>query len=94
MPMIMGHFQDPGCTSCARRSQSGYRRWRGDAACRIALGRRLGLVTLDAAFEVWHYEQADPIWLTGRVTQVTGMGCRPRISAAAFAGDEAAKAAC
>ncbi len=56
------------------------------------LGRRLGLVTLDQAFEVWHYEQADRYGLSGRVVHVTGMGCSPADFSAAFAGDAEAKA--
>src|SRR5512140_3602512 len=41
------------------------------------LGRRLGLVTLDPVFEVWHYEQAERYGLRDRVVHVTGLGCKP-----------------
>jgi Asp/Glu/hydantoin racemase len=90
---VMGHFQDPGLYEL-RSALSIPAIGVGEATLLAAsqLGRRLGLVTLDAAFEVWHYEQADRYGLTGRVTQVTGMGCRPEDFGAAFAGDEAAKA--
>ncbi len=75
---VMGHFQDPGLYEL-RSALSIPAIGVGEATLLAAsqLGRRLGLVTLDAAFEVWHYEQADRYGLTGRVTQVTGMGCRP-----------------
>ena len=56
------------------------------------LGRRLGLVTLDPVFEVWHYEQAERYGLGDRVVHVTGLGCKPEDFAAAFAGDQAAHA--
>ena len=90
---VMGHFQDPGLYEL-RSALSIPAIGVGEATLLAAsqLGRRLGLVTLDAAFEVWHYEQADRYGLTGRVTQVTGMGCRPEDFGADFAGDEAAKA--
>ena len=41
------------------------------------LGRRLGLVTLDSAFEVWHYEQADRYGIGSRIVKVVciGVGC-------------------
>jgi allantoin racemase len=89
---VMGHFQDPGLyelRSALEIPVIGT----GEATLLAAsqLGRRLGLVTLDAAFEVWHYEQAERYGLGGRVVHITGMGCRPEDFAAAFAGDQAAK---
>jgi len=56
------------------------------------LGRRLGLVTLDPVFEVWHLEQAERYGLGDRVVHVTGMGCKPEDFADAFAGNEATQA--
>lgn len=89
---VMGHFQDPGLyelRSALTIPVVGV----GEATLLAAsqLGRRLGLVTLDSAFEVWHYEQADRYGLSGRVVHVTGMGCRPEDFSAAFAGDATAK---
>ncbi len=90
---VMGHFQDPGLYEL-RSALTIPVVGTGEATLLAAsqLGRRLGLVTLDAAFEVWHYEQADRYGLSGRVAHVTGMGCRPEDFSAAFAGDAAAKA--
>jgi Asp/Glu/hydantoin racemase len=90
---VMGHFQDPGLyelRSALEIPAIGV----GESTLLAAsqLGRRLGLVTLDVAFEVWHYEQADRYGLGGRVVHVTGMGCKPEDFAAAFAGDQAAHA--
>lgn len=86
---VMGHFQDPGLyelRSALRIPVIGT----GEATFHAAaqLGRRLGLVTLDPAFEVWHYEQADLYGLGGRVSGVVGMGCHPADFDACFAGDE------
>jgi len=57
---VMGHFQDPGLYEL-RSALTIPVVGTGEATLLAAsqLGRRLGLVTLDAAFEVWHYEQAD-----------------------------------
>ena len=90
---VMGHFQDPGLyelRSALRIPVIGA----GEATLLAAsqLGRRIGLVTLDPVFEVLHLEQADRYGLGGRVTHVAGLGCRPQDFAAAFDGDEAAKA--
>jgi allantoin racemase len=90
---VIGHFQDPGLyelRSALEIPAIGV----GESTLLAAsqLGRRLGLVTLDVAFEVWHYEQADRYGLGGRVVHVTGMGCKPEDFAAAFAGDQAAHA--
>ena len=89
----MGHFQDPGLYEL-RSALTIPVVGAGEATLLAAsqLGRRLGLVTLDAAFEVWHYEQADRYGLYGRIVHVTGMGCRPEDFSAAFAGDAAAQA--
>ncbi|MEI2384448.1 aspartate/glutamate racemase family protein [Breoghania sp. JC706] len=91
--VVMGHFQDPGLhelRSALRIPVIGT----GEATLLAAstLGRRLGLVTLDPVFEVWHREQADLIGLGGRVTHVTGMACKPEDFSQAFAGDETARA--
>lgn len=90
---VMGHFQDPGLYEL-RSALAIPVVGAGEATLLAAsqLGRRLGLVTLDAAFEVWHYEQAERYGLGGRVVHVTGMGCLPEDFSAAFAGDAAAKA--
>jgi allantoin racemase len=90
---VMGHFQDPGLYEL-RSTLTIPVIGTGEATLLAAsqLGRRLGLVTLDAAFEVWHYEQADRYGLAGRITHVTGMGCRAEDFSAALAGDETAKA--
>ncbi|MBR0799026.1 hypothetical protein JQ615_26930 [Bradyrhizobium jicamae] len=90
---VMGHFQDPGLYEL-RSALAIPVIGAGEATLLAAsqLGRRLGLVTLDQAFEVWHYEQADRYGLGGRVVHVTGMGCRPEDFSAAFAGDAEAKA--
>lgn len=89
---VMGHFQDPGLyelRSAVRIPVIGT----GESTLLAAsqLGRRIGLVTIDACFEVWHYEQADRYGLGGRVTQVAGIGCRPEDFSAAFAGDVEAR---
>jgi allantoin racemase len=90
--VVMGHFQDPGLyelRSALRIPVVGA----GEATLHAAsqLGRRLGLVTLDPAFEVWHYEQAELYGLGSRISGVSGMGCRPEDFNACFAGDIAAK---
>src|SRR5256886_15693732 len=89
---VMGHFQDPGLYEL-RSGLDIPVIGAGESTLLAAsqLGRRLGLVTLDAAFEVWHYDQADRYALSGRVVHITGMGCRPEDFSAAFAGDAAAK---
>lgn len=90
---VLGHFQDPGLYELRSALQIPVA-GAGEATLLAAsqLGRRLGLVTLDAAFVVWHHEQADRYGLGSRVAQVVGMGCVPADFAAAFAGDEAAHA--
>lgn len=89
---VMGHFQDPALyevRSTVRIPVVGA----GESTLLAAsqLGRRLGLVTLDQVFEVWHLEQAERYGLGGRIAQVVGMGCKPEDFAAAFAGDMDAK---
>jgi Asp/Glu/hydantoin racemase len=88
---VMGHFQDPGLYEL-RSALAIPVIGTGESTLLAAsqLGRRLGLVTLDPVYEVWHLEQADRYGLNGRVIQVTGLGCEPRDFADAFAGDPAA----
>ncbi|MFC3219472.1 aspartate/glutamate racemase family protein [Tianweitania populi] len=90
--VVMGHFQDPGLyelRSALRIPVVGA----GEATLHTAsqLGRRLGLVTLDRAFEVWHHEQAELYGLGRRIQGVVGMGCRPEDFNACFAGDAIAR---
>jgi len=90
---VMGHFQDPGLyelRSALRIPVVGA----GEATLLAAsqLGRRIGLVTLDPVFEVWHLEQAERYGLASRVCHVTGMGCRPEDFDRCFSGDDTAKA--
>ena len=78
---VIGHFQDPGlyeARSALRIPVIGT----GEASLHFAsqLGRRIGLVSIDQVFEVWHYEQAERY----------GLGAIPEDFAAAFAGDEEA----
>src|SRR5271155_236662 len=85
---VLGHFQDPGLyelRSALNIPVIGV----GEATLFAAaqLGRRLGLVTLDPVFEVWHLEQAERYGLGGRVCHVKGMSCVPQDFSAAFAGD-------
>lgn len=91
---VMGHFQDPGLyelRSALRIPVIGA----GESTLLAAtqLGRRIGLITLDPAFETWHFEQADLYGIGGRVTHVTGLGLRPEDFNEVFAGDAAKKAA-
>lgn len=90
---VMGHFQDPGLYEL-RSALDIPVIGTGEATLLAAsqLGRRLGLVTLDPVFEVWHYEQAERYGLGGRVVHVTGLGCKPEDFTDAFAGDHAAQA--
>ena len=88
---VIGHFQDPGlyeARSALRIPVIGT----GEATLHYAaqLGRRIGLVSIDQIFEVWHYEQADRYGLGGRVVAVAGLGAVPEDFAAAFAGDDEA----
>jgi Asp/Glu/hydantoin racemase len=88
---VIGHFQDPGlyeARSAVRIPVIGA----GEASLHFAaqVGRRIGLVSIDQVFEVWHYEQADRYGLGDRVVAVTGLGAVPEDFGASFAGDEAA----
>ncbi len=91
---VMGHFQDP-CLYDLRATLSIPVVGAGEATLLAAsqLGRRIGLVTIDPAFEVIHREQADLYGLGTRVSHVAGMGLRPEDFNAAFAGDEDRRAA-
>ncbi len=91
--IVMGHFQDPGLYEL-RSAVSIPVIGAGESTLLAAaqLGRRLGLVTLDHAFEVWHLEQADRYGIGRRISHVVSMGCKPEDFAAAFAGDVEAKA--
>lgn len=85
---VMGHFQDPGLyelRSTLRIPVIGT----GEATLLAAsqLGRRIGLVTLDPAFEVWHLEQAERYGLGDRVKFCTGMGLTPQDFDVCFGGD-------
>jgi len=90
---VMGHFQDPGLYEL-RSAVTIPVIGAGEATlfAGAQLGRRLGLVTLDTAFEVWHYEQAERYGLGGRIAHIVGMGCKPEDFSAAFAGDKEATA--
>ena len=90
---VMGHFQDPGlyeARSAVRIPVVGA----GEATLHFAaqLGRRLGLVSIDPVFEVWHYEQAERYGLRDRIAGVVGLGFLPEDFNPAFAGDESALA--
>lgn len=90
---VMGHFQDPGLyelRSALRIPVVGT----GEATLLAAsqLGRRLGLVSIDPIYEVWHLEQADRYGLKDRIVKVAGLGCVPSDFTSAFDGDQAAKA--
>jgi len=90
---VLGHFQDPGLyelRSALTIPVVGV----GEATLLAAsqLGRRLGLVTIHPAFEVWHYEQAERYGLNGRITHVKGLGLQPSDFSATFAGDLDARA--
>jgi allantoin racemase len=90
---IMGHFQDPGlyeARSAVRIPVVGA----GESTLHFAaqLGRRLGLVSIDPVFEVWHHEQAERYGLRDRISGVVGLGFVPEDFNPAFAGDEAALA--
>jgi hypothetical protein len=89
---VMGHFQDPGLYEL-RAAVDIPVIGAGEATLFAAaqLGRRIGLVTIDPVFEVWHREQAGRYGLGERVTHVAGMGCRPEDFSEAFAGNEEAR---
>ncbi len=88
---VMGHFQDPGlyeARAAVRIPVIGA----GEATLHAAaqLGRRIGLVSIDPVFEVWHLEQAERYGLKDRVVGITGLGAVPEDFGAAFGGDPAA----
>lgn len=90
---VMGHFQDPGLyeiRSSLRIPVIGT----GEATLLAAsqLGRRLGLVTLDSAFQVWHMEQAERHGLSHRLVRVASLDSTPAGFSAAFDGNADAKA--
>lgn len=88
---VMGHFQDPGLYE-ARAAVQIPAVGTGEATLHLAaqLGRRIGLVSIDPVFEVWHLEQAERYGLAGRIAGIAGLGAVPEDFAAAFAGEEAA----
>lgn len=88
---VIGHFQDPGlyeARSAVRMPVIGT----GEATLHYAaqMGRRIGMVSIDPVFEVWHYEQAERYGLASRISGVTGLGFAAEDFNAAFAGDESA----
>jgi allantoin racemase len=91
--VVIGHFQDPGVYE-ARSTLGIPVIGTGEATMHTAaqLGRRMGLVSLDPVFEVWHLEQAERYALADRVVGVAGLGVVPQDFTAAFAGDVAAHA--
>ncbi|QRI66646.1 hypothetical protein JQ506_25240 (plasmid) [Shinella sp. PSBB067] len=90
---VMGHFQDP-CLYDIRSAVRIPAIGTGEATLLAAsqLGRRIGLVTLDPAFETMHREQADLYGLGDRVKFVAGLGLTPGDFDQAFAGDAIKKA--
>jgi allantoin racemase len=89
--VVIGHFQDAGlfeARSAVRIPVVGT----GEATLHLAaqLGRRIGLVSIDPVFEVWHLEQAERYGFKDRVVAVAGLGAKPEDFAAAFVGDQAA----
>lgn len=88
---VMGHFQDPGLYE-ARAAISIPVVGAGEATLHWAtqLGRRLALVTIDSAFEVWHREQAELYGLGGRISHIAALGAKPEDFTEAFAGDDSA----
>ena len=87
----MGHFQDAGlyeARSAVRIPVIGV----GEATLHFAaqLVRRIGLVSIDRVFEVWHHEQAERYGLGDRLAGVRGFDVAPEDFDATFAGDQAA----
>lgn len=90
---VLGHFQDPllyDIRSALKIPAVGV----GEATLLAAsqLGRRIGLISIDPAFEVLHHEQADLYGLGARVAFVKGLGLTPQDFNLAFAGDAQQKA--
>ena len=90
---VIGHFQDPGLYE-GRASVKIPVIGAGEATMHFAaqVARRMALVTIDPVFEVWHLEQADRYGLRDRISHIVGLGMQPEDFAAAFAGDEDARA--
>jgi allantoin racemase len=88
---VMGHFQDAGLYE-ARSAVHIPVVGTGEATLHLAaqLGRRIGLVSIDPIFAVWHHEQAERYGLANRVVAVAGLGATPEDFGAAFAGDQMA----
>jgi Asp/Glu/hydantoin racemase len=88
---VVGHFQDPGLYE-ARSALDMPIVGAGETTLHFAaqLGRRIGLVSIDPVFEVWHLEQAERYGLGGRIAGIAGLGAVPADFEAAFAGDEEA----
>ena len=87
---VLGHFQDPGLYE-ARSALHIPIVGTGETTLHFAaqLGRRIGLVSIDPVFEVWHLEQAERYGLRDRIAGVAGLGSVPADFAAAFAGVDA-----
>lgn len=87
----LGHFQDPGLYE-ARSAVDVPVVGLGEATLHWAaqLGRRIALVSIDPAFDVWHREQADLYGLGDRVSHVVGLGALVEDFEPAFAGDATA----
>jgi len=86
---VLGHFQDPGLYE-ARSALDIPIVGTGETTLHFAaqLGRRIGLVSIDPVFEVWHLEQAERYGLSERIAGIAGLGSVPADFEAAFAGDE------
>jgi len=88
---VIGHFQDAGLYE-ARSAVPIPVVGTGEATLHLAaqLGRRIGLVSIDPIFAVWHHEQAERYGLANRVVAIAGLGATPEDFGAAFAGDQMA----
>jgi Asp/Glu/hydantoin racemase len=88
---VIGHFQDPGLYE-ARAALGIPIVGTGEATLHFAaqLGRRIGLISIDPVFEVFHLEQAERYGLAARIAGIAGMGAVPANFEAAFSGDEEA----
>ena len=88
---VLGHFQDPGLYE-ARSALGIPIVGTGEATLHFAaqLGRRIGLVSIDPVFEVFHLEQVERYGLRERIAGSVGLGAVPTDFEAAFSGDEAA----
>ena len=90
---VFGHFQDPGLYE-ARSAVAIPVLGLGETSLHWAaqLGRNIGLVTIDRAFERWHLEQADLYGLGARVSHVAALDADVEDFAGAFDGEEDAAA--